>query len=175
MRKLTLALSTAALVLSGAAVAQTASAERPARAAKPDMTRADAQARAEAAFARMDANKDGTLDQADRAARRAAMFARIDTDNNGAISRAEFDAMHAKRAEKGKARGAHRMGRKGAGARHAMMGNASGPVTSQAFVERALARFDRADANRDGTVTQAERKAARESMRDQWRARRQQG
>ena len=175
MRKLTLALSTAALAFSGAAVAQTAPAERPARAAKPDMTRADAQARAEAAFARVDANKDGTLNEADRAARHAAMFARIDTDNSGSISRAEFDAMHAKRAEKGKARAGHRMGRKGHAGHQAMMGKPAGPVTQQAFVERALARFDRADANRDGTVTQAERKAARESMRDQWRARRQQG
>ena len=174
MRKLTLALSTAALALSGTAFAQTTPAERPARAAKPDMTRADAQARAEAAFARLDANKDGTLDQADRAARHAAMFDRIDADNNGSISRAEFDAMHAKRAEKAKAHRGHRMGRKGPGGAHGMMRGA-GPVTSQAFVERALARFDRIDANRDGMVTQAERKAAREEMRGQWRARRQQG
>ena len=123
MRKLTLALSTAALVLSGAAVAQTPAA--PARAAKPDMTRAQAQAKAEAAFARMDADKNGTVDQADRAARRAGMFDRIDTDRSGSISRAEFDAMHAKRAEGGKAHAGHRMGRKGPGGRHAMMGQAA--------------------------------------------------
>lgn len=171
MRKLTLAFSTAALALSGAAFAQTAPAERPARAAMPDMTRADAQARAEQMFARMDANQDGTLNEADRAARQAAMFDRIDADNNGSISRAEFDAMHAKRGEMGKGAAGHRMGGKGAGGRHAMMGIMAGPVTRQAFVERALARFDRADANRDGTVTQAER----ESMRGQSRAQRQQG
>lgn len=230
MRKLTLALSTAALVLSGAAAAQTAPAERPARAAKPDMTRAQAQARAEAMFDRMDANRDGTLDEADRAAmksamfdrldtdrngaispaelaarggdrggmgqhrmakregapattdaqkaeRRAQMFARIDTDRNGSLSRAELDAMQAVRAGKDGQMG-HRMGagmeHGGAGGHEGMM-KMDATTTRQAFVERALARFDTADANRDGTVTQAERKAARETMRQQWQAKRQQG
>lgn len=178
MRKLTLAFSTAALALSGVAFAQTAPSQE--RAPRPDMTRAQAQAKAEAAFARMDANKDGTLNQADRAARRGGMFDRIDTDRNGSISRAEFDAMHAKRAEHaGKARGDHRMGRKGPGGHHGMMGARqgartgahAGPTTRQAFVDRALTMFDRADANRDGTVTQAERKAVRETLRQQWQAR----
>lgn len=180
MRKLTLALSTAALALSGAAVAQTTTAERPARAGKPDMTRAEAQAKAEAAFARMDANKDGTLNQADRAARHAAMFERMDTDKNGSISRAEFDAMHAKRADQaGEAHAGHRMMRKGPGGQHGMMGGRMGaggqPITRQAFVDRALTMFDRADANRDGIVTQAERKAVHDTMRQQWQAKRQQG
>ena len=176
MRKLTLALSTAALAFTGAAFAQTTTAA-PARAPRPDMTRAQVQAKAESAFARMDANKDGTLDQADRAAMRAQMFDRIDTDKNGSISRAEFDAMHAKRADHdGKRRMGHRMG-----GHHGKMGGkmgASTPVTRRAFVDRALTMFDKADANRDGTVTQAERKAARDTMRQQWKAKaaqRQQG
>lgn len=250
MRKLTLALSTAALALSGAAAAQSGSPAAPQagpakmRAAKPDMTRADAQARAEAMFARMDANKDGTITEADRAARQAAMFdrldadrngaltrtelaaghgaragkgkagmmkhdgaaamseaqktergaamfARLDADGNGAVSRAEFDAMHTARAGMGEGKMAgsmdHNMGAgmgagmgdsMGAGMNHAapggrhamMMGAMDGPVTRKAFVDRALGMFDRADANRDGTVTQAERQTMRESMRQQWRA-----
>jgi hypothetical protein len=179
MRKLTLALSTAALVISGAAIAQTAPAPAAkARAPMADMTRAQVQARAEARFARMDANQDGTIDQADRQARHAGMFERMDADGNGSISRAEFDAMHAQRAEKRAERGGkHRTARMHGGKR-AMMGAAAGPVTRQAFVDRALSMFDQADANRDGTVTAAERKAAREAMRSQWRARaaeRQQG
>ncbi len=174
MRKLALALSTAALAVSSAAVAQTAA---PARAPRPDVTRADAQAKAEARFAKLDANKDGTIDQGDHAARKAQMFDRIDTDKNGSLSRAEFDAHHANRGD-GKARGGHRMGRKGHGGHHGMMAKATGPVTRQAFVDRALGMFDKADANRDGTVTQAERKAVRDTMREQWKARaaqRQQG
>lgn len=176
MRKLTLALSTAALALSGAAIAQTA----PAAPAKPrapmaDMTRAQAQARAEAMFARRDANQDGTIDQADRQARRGQMFERIDTNRDGAISRAEFDARTEQRAERRGKRMA-RMERRGG--HRAMMHAARGPVTRQAFVDRALSMFDKADANRDGTVTVAERKAAREALRTHWRARaaeRQQG
>lgn len=181
MRKLTIALSTAALAMAGAAYAQPAS--DAGHAAKPDMTRADAQARAEAAFARLDANRDGTLDSADREARRGQMFDRIDTDRNGTISRAEFDAMHAQRAERG-GKG-HRMGGKmeqgghqgmmGKGMMgHGMMGKGAtqGPITRQAFVDRALSMFDRADANRDGKVTQAERQTMRDSMRSQMQARR---
>lgn len=170
MRKLTLALSTAVLALSGTAIAQTApAAPAKVRAPMADMTRAQAQTRAETAFARMDANQDGTVDQADRQARHAQMFDRMDTDRNGSISRAEFDAMHSKRAAG--------MGKR-MGERRAMMGAARGPMTRQAFVDRAMTMFDRADANRDGTVTVTERKAAREALRGQWRARaaeRQQG
>jgi hypothetical protein len=186
MRKLTLALSTAVLALSGAAIAQTASGQT--RAPRPDMTRADAQARAEAAFARMDANKDGTLDQADRAARKAQMFDRIDADRNGSISRAEFDAMHASRGGMGEGRGHGMAGEHGMMAGdHAKMGGMMGgkmagtmgadaaPVTRQAFVGRALSRFDQADANRDGTVTQAERKAMHDTMRQTARPAREQG
>jgi len=225
MRKLTLALSTAALVMSGAAFAQTAPAPR---APKPDMTRAAAQARAEAMFARMDTNRDGKLDEADGAAtkaqafdrldtdrngsisqaelasrhdgdragkrrmarpagaaapteaqkveRRAEMFARVDADKNGSLSRAEFEAMHAARGDRAGKKGGDRMAagpqHVGPGGRHGMM--AGGATTRQAFVDRALATFDRTDTNRDGTVTQAERQAARETMREQWRAKRQQ-
>lgn len=176
MRKLTLALSTAVLALSGAAIAQTAQ-EAPAKSRAPmaDMTRAQAQARAEARFDRRDANRDGTIDQADRQARRGQMFDRIDTDRDGAISRAEFDARTEQRAERRGKRMA-RMERRGG--YRAMMHAARGPVTRQVFVDRALSTFDKADANRDGTVTVAERKAAREALRTQWRARaaeRQQG
>ena len=173
MRKLTLAASVAALAFSGAAMAQTAPAPGKARVPMADMTRAQAQARAEARFARMDANQDGTVDQADRQARRGRAFDRIDTDRNGSISRAEFDAQAAKRGD----RRAGRMDSKRQGQR-AMMDAARGPLTRRAFLDRALTMFDKADANRDGTVTVTERKAARETMRGQWRARaaeRQQG
>lgn len=169
MRRLLLAFSTAALALSGAAQAQPSSSERPVRAVKPDLTRVEAQARAKAAFARMDANRDGTLDQADRAARRAAMFDRIDTDGNGSISRAEFEARQAKRggAHKAHMGAMNRGGRDGVAARRD-----AGPMTEQAFVARALTMFDRADADRNGTVTRAEREEVRETLRQRWQERR---
>lgn len=181
MRKLTLVLSVAALGLAGAASAQQAAA--PAKAPPADMTRAQAQARATAAFDRMDANRDGTINAADREARRAQMFDRIDTDRNGSISREEFAAMHAKRGGGERADGAKRDGMRGGKhgeGRHAMMMKRMGdtPMTRQAFVDHMMTMFDRADANRDGTVTAAERKTMRETMRSQWKARaaqRQQG
>ena len=211
MRKLTLVLSTAALAMSGAAFAQPAPGMH--RMPMGDVTRAQAQQRAEQMLARMDANKDGTLNEADRAARKAAVFdrldsdkdgqvtkaemsaahsaregkwegreskrdakrpamtdaqkaerhaahfARMDTDGSGAISRAEFDAMKGMRGGKMGKRGGHR----------GMMAKADGPMTQQAFVARALTRFDKADANKDGTVTQAERKSAIDAMKAKWK------
>ena len=167
MKIATLAISTAALAFSGAALAENHGSGH----AKPmgDMTRAQAQQQAEARFARMDANRDGTVNDADRAARQAGMFDRIDTDRNGAISRAEFETHHAqmgdRRGDRVAKKGDRRAGMRG------KMGKMDGPVTKQAFVERALGMFDRADANRDGTVTQAERKAVRDNLRQQSQAR----
>lgn len=181
MKKLTIALSAAALALSGAVVAQTAAPAAPDTAPRPDLTRAEVQQRAEARFARMDANRDGKIDAADRAARQAARFDSIDTDHNGSISRAEFEAHHASMRDHAgdkKRRLGAMMHHRGPGAPPAIAGRADGPVTRQAFVDRALSMFDRADANHDGTITQAERKAVRDSLRQQWQARkeaRQQG
>ena len=50
-----------------------------------------------------------------------------------------------------------------------------GFITRDQMRERALARFDRVDADRNGTVTAAERQAAREARREQRRERRQNG
>ncbi len=116
-------------------------------------------------------------------------FAEIDTDHNGSISRAEFDAHHAMhhgmagmrhdgppmegRADGGPPPGDRMAGdgmRDGMrGGRGAMMGmrGARGdqPVVIADAVKRALARFDAADANHDGTLTPEERQAARGAMR----------
>jgi Ca2+-binding EF-hand superfamily protein len=180
-RKIALGLSLTVATLAGAAYAE--------QGMKGDgvTTRAEAQERAQEMFARMDANKDGKLDQADRAARRAAMFDRIDTDHNGQISRAEFDAMgsggrggpdgmRGHDAEGGP--GMHRWGGHGRGGHRGgmMMGrmadaNKDGTITQAEFVSAAMQRFDRADANHDGTVTREERQAARKAMHDEMRAR----
>lgn len=155
------------------------------------LTRAEAQAHATQMFARMDANKDGKLDAADRTAKRAEMqakmFERIDADKDGNISRAEWDQhgadRAAKRAERGEKRAESGEGRKGKrhamrghhgkrGGHHAMMGKADtdgDKAISQAeFQTAALARFDAADANKDGQVTADERAA----QRGAWRAKR---
>ncbi|HEV7311168.1 hypothetical protein [Sphingopyxis sp.] len=150
------------------------------------LTRAEAQAHATQMFAKMDANKDGKLDAADRAARhakmQAKMFERLDANKDGSISKAEWDQHGADRAAKradkradageGKRDGMRGHHGKRGGHRGMMMGKADtdgDKAISQAeFQTAALARFDAADANKDGQVTAEERQA----QRGAWRAKR---
>ena len=189
----TLLLAAASIALGGVAIAQTAPTAAPAaqgvqaRPDRPDRnapeTRAQAQQRAEAMFARMDVNNDGTLNQADRDARRAqrseAAFTRMDANRDGNISRAEWDAaqqarqtrMNERRQQRAQQAGEAGGERRGRGGHHmgGMMrgGDRNATVTREQFVANALARFDRMDANRDGTVTAEEGQAARQAMRQQ--------
>lgn len=172
MKKTAIGLSLAALVLSSGAIAAPG-----ARTAKADadgngtITRAEAQSNATATFARLDANKDGKLDQADRAARMEAMkarrFDRLDTDKNGQISRAEFTAERPRRegAREGR-RGYGKPGSARMGAHGGMMRGGAAMDQAQ-FVASAMQRFDAMDANKDGQVTTAERQAVREQRRAQ--------
>lgn len=142
---------------------------------KGDMTKAEAQAKADEMFARMDANGDGKLDDADREARLAKKFAELDKDSNGSISRDEFIAGHGEM-------GGHRMdhgggghgpdGMKGdhhGGMREMMKDKADtnndGAVSAAEFKAAHLSMFEKADANKDGKVTHDERRAAHEAMR----------
>jgi hypothetical protein len=155
-RTIALGLSLAATTVAGVAYADAAKRDAP-------VTRAEAQAKAQERFTRMDANKDGKIDQADRearrtemrerrdvnddgkvdqadrAARRTAMFDRLDADKNGQISRTEFDAPGVRGERGGRGHGKHGWGGRGKGRHHGgmMMGKM-------------------ADANKDGAVTQAE-------------------
>ncbi len=134
-----------------------------------------------------------------RAQRAERMFDRLDANSDGSISREEWTQSHAQRAQRGAERHAqraqrgaerraqagqggeragrpHRMrGHRGGfgmrGAQGARMFGEQGYITQEQMRERALARFDRLDANSDGTVTAAERRQAREQMRAQFRQR----
>lgn len=188
MKKLTLGLTVAALALSGTAYAAPADAPR-----DGVTTRAEAQARAERMFERLDVNHDGKIDRADREERRAtrlnARFDRLDADHDGQISRAEFSNRQAMgqgrhrdgdRAERGP--GKHRFAMRGEGRRMGfgrMAGrmadaNHDGVVTKAEFTAAAAQRFARLDTNNDGRVTPEERQAMRAQMREQrqdWRGR----
>lgn len=184
---LTIGITAAALLGSTAALANHHAGGEP----RGDMTRADAQAKAAEQFAKMDVNGDGQLSAADREAKRAERFAATDTDGNGELSPAEItaarEAHKAKRAERGGERradaGERRGGRGEAGKRGGkrgrmggqMMGqidtDQSGTISQAEFTTAALARFDRADANSDGTVTADEHKAARGERRGKMRER----
>lgn len=183
------------LAVAGGVAAHSQTAARPATGGaervRPDadgdgnLTRAEAMAAAAARFARMDANADGRIDAADREAgrerRREAMFARIDADGNGAISRAEFDAAGAAMEQRREARGearAHRGGehRRGPGGRAFRAGqrseaaraadtNNDRAIDRAEFMAAAEARFARADADGNGIVSAAERRAMRPARR----------
>ena len=167
----------ALLASSGAALAQ-------GRGPAASVTRDQAVAQADQRFARMDANRDGrvTADERSqvrlgrRADRQAQLFARLDTDRNGSLSQAEFAARQALRAERRAERGERRGNRRGMRAerRQARLLGADGVITRDEFRARAAQRFERLDANRDGTVTLAERSDSRQRLRQQRMERRQQ-
>jgi Ca2+-binding EF-hand superfamily protein len=195
MKTFTILAGTALLASAGAVLAQPAEGQRPDRNA--DVTRQQVAERADQRFARLDLNNDGraTREEAQQAAqqrraeRAGRMFERLDANRDGSISRAEFDQARSARAERREQR-AGRRGDRGPGAGmhgmrgmrhggHGMRGGGErlfgeqGFVTREQMRERALARFDRLDANRDGTLTAAERQQARQQMRERFRERRQ--
>jgi len=184
-RNLALALSLAATAIVGTAYAQqTAPAKRDAD-GNGVLTRAEVQTHSAERFTRMDVNKDGKLDQADREARRNEMFDRLDTDKNGQLSREEFSArpQHGEAmAQRGEGEDGKRWGKRHHRRHGGMMGgmmmgrmadaDKDGAVTQAEFTAAALQRFDAMDANKDGQVTKEERQAARKTMREEWRAKR---
>lgn len=136
-----------------------------------NLTKAEATAAAEARFAKMDVNNDGQLTKEDREAamanRQAERFAKMDANSDGAISRAEWDQANAERKAKWEARRAAggAEGRGGHWGRHrdrmAMRADTNNDqaLSKTEFLAAATQRFDRADANKDGVVTAAERQA----------------
>jgi EF hand len=169
------------------AVSLTSAALYAAPAVKPDadgngaVTKAEMLAAADARFAKMDANSDGTINEADKAAMVAKRFATMDADKNGSLSQAEFVAAHEARADKREERREKRMGRGNAegkmgrhGGRHGggmkMLAradtNGDKAVSQAEFRAAAEARFTKADANNDGTISVEERKTGRGKWRD---------
>jgi Ca2+-binding EF-hand superfamily protein len=138
------------------------------------LNRADREAQRDARqqrrFARLDANDDGQLSQADREARRQQAFDRVDADHSGGISFEEFAALRDRRTElRGERRGADGprvagRGPRGPAARGLVRGadaDRDGSITQAELASAALARFDRVDANKDGTISADERPAPR--------------
>ncbi|MGQ0588534.1 MAG: EF-hand domain-containing protein [Sphingosinicella sp.] len=195
MKTFSLLAATAFVVAAGAALAQPPAGARPDRNA--DVTRQQVIDRVDQRFARMDANNDGRLTPEEARAmheqRRTEManrmFERLDANRDGSVSRVEFDQARASRAERRAERMAgreggplmgmrmHRRGHSmrgpgGRGMRGMRMFGEQGFVTREQMRERALARFDRLDADSNGTLTAAERRQGREQMRERIRERR---
>jgi len=184
MQKFFLAALAATTAMVGVAATAQAPERGPSQRApeRAELTRAQAQERAVRVFDRIDANKDGQLDQADRAARQRARFDRLDTDSDGAISFEEFSAVREARTEARTQARAEQRNRPGAERRVARAprpgrlamalrtGDGDRVISRDEFTSRALARFDRLDADKDGTVTAEERQAARRTLREMRRA-----
>ena len=119
---------------------------------------ADGQARRGAMLERLkaaDTNGDGLISKAEAAAlpRLAAHFDQIDTNHDGQVS---FDELHAFHAAN---RGAK--GDRAAKMLKSIDTDGDGKISKAEALAAAAARFDRADANRDGFLTVEEMKAAR--------------
>ena len=165
------------------------------RDAEHTITLAAMQQRGERIFARMDANGDGEVSRAEmqsarearlerrqerREARRNARqasgktdrFAMLDLDGSGGLSQEEMATARAQRGDRTGTETATRPARRAAmrmGKARTMLRAADADgnraVTRAEFDAALMQRFSRLDADNDGTVTAAERKAARESMR----------
>lgn len=181
-KKLLIGLSAAALITAGASAALAASGGRHGDAdGNGTVSRAEAQTHGAAMFAKLDVNQDGKLDAADRSAAAAERFTRLDTDKDGQLSREEFAAGRPDRSESGERHGrgerlgrhggGHGGGRDGHGGPGGMMmlgmadADKDGTVTQAEFTTAQARHFDLVDTNKDGSISQEERKAARDKMR----------
>lgn len=161
MKKTILAAGAALIAVSGAALAaQPAGYDRNA-----DMTMADAKARADSMFERMDVNGDGRIDTADREERTQERFAMLDTNKDGSLSPEEFAARGDRMARGDGERGHRGHGKRGGGMMKMADSNGDGAITKAEFDAMHTQHFTMMDSDNDGTVTAAERKAARDKMR----------
>jgi hypothetical protein len=117
------------------------------------ISKSEAMTLADTRFKAMDTNADGKISPEDREARSKARFAEMDADKNGSISEAEFAAAHAARMEMRGQNGEGRMGR-GHGMHHGRGGKGGG---------HGMALLSKADSNGDKILTQAEYRAAAET------------
>ena len=149
MRKTVLTLMLAASAITSVASAQTA----PTPAPRPPM--------------RQDANRDGVATRAAAIAQADARFAQMDTDHDGRVTAGEMRAYRTAMHDRMIASGRDVPVPPPGGAKHDGMGrrmdpNGDGSVTREEFEARALKRFDRMDANHDGTIDATERANAAE-------------
>lgn len=185
MKKLTLGLTVAALALTGTAYAAQGPAPRDGEARRNAVTTVnDVQERAARRFQRLDANQDGRIDRTDGAERRAGRlqrrFERLDTDDNGTLSRSEFVARPAvgqgrQGAEGRRGQGMRRFAMRGGNGQRMIRradADRNGFVTQAEFTAQAVQRFGRMDVDRDGRVTGRERQSARAQMRERRQERR---
>ncbi|MDQ4419024.1 EF-hand domain-containing protein [Sphingobium sp. DEHP117] len=193
MKKTLLIAGGAALALAIPAIAISQSGAMPMM--KPDMTRAQMEAMVKDHFAKADANKDGALTKEEakasmderRADRLEDHFKAMDSNGDGSISRDEFFAGHrGGRGPMAQGHGDHDAGKSPAGHMgHGMKGmgmkmgdrmfdkadaNNDGKVTQAEATSAATSHFDAMDADKNGTVTAGERMDYMKAKMKDWRA-----
>lgn len=119
--------------------------------------RADREA---AMLARRDVDRDGVLSPAEAPARLAERFDQFDADRNGRLTAGELQAGRAALRASGKVRPA-------GGERSRADADGDGAITRAEAEAEVRTRFARMDANRDGVLTQDERRAHRQRRRGQ--------
>lgn len=174
MNKITLMTGGVLLAAAGAVLAQPPGGARFDRDA--DFTRQQAIERADQRFASLDLDNDGrvTAEEARQARERFAAERRQRFQERLARltpeQRAEIEQRRAQRQERRSDQAGERRGGRGGGEHRGMRGGhmfgEQGFVTREQMRERALARFDRLDLNRDGTLTADERRQGREHRRE---------
>jgi ribosomal protein RSM22 (predicted rRNA methylase) len=194
MKKISILAGVAVLAFSGTAIAQPQAGQR----GGGELTRAEAVARAEQRFQRIDANRDGQITReemragrqqrrAQRSERREQRLANLSEEQRARIAerraqrgglteeqraerraqrRAQVQAMTAEQRAERRAQRQARRGQRGG------LFAAGGTVSLDEFRGRALARFERMDLDRNGTVTREERRQARQQLRQQRQQRR---
>ncbi|HEX2803046.1 MAG TPA: EF-hand domain-containing protein [Sphingomicrobium sp.] len=188
MKALLLSAAAVAAIAVSPAIGQSAPAEHPKMTMEP-MTRDALVQKVQAHFAKIDADKDGFVTKAEMEAARGSMrermkqrmgqrmeqhgpemFDRMDANKDGSVSRAEFDAAHQSMAGHMAQPGGKRIRMmSGAGMAGHMFATADadndGRVSLAEATAAAAAHFDKADANRDGSLTPEEMRSGHRLMK----------
>lgn len=118
-------------------------------------------------LARVDTNGDGLISKAENRAMVEARFARMDADKDGTVEAGEGRKGWGKRGEgrAGKAKGMR--GGRGGGAGMMMADtNKDGAISKAEFDAQSAQRFAKLDTNKDGKIDATEMQAQREKARD---------
>ena len=111
-------------------------------------------------FAELDTNGDGTITRSEVETKIADDFAAADQDGNGSLSEDEASAFHEARHEQRRERRREHLG----GGRFEQGAGEDGVIDQAEFTAHGLERFERADLDENGVVTQTEMTLVAEAM-----------
>jgi len=119
-------------------------------------------------FADLDANGDGVISRSEVEAKISSDFADADEDGDGTLSEDEARAFHTARHEQRRERRREHRG----GDRYERRAGDDGVIDQDEFAERGVRRFEMADLDENGQVTETEMRLAAEARRGRHHGRR---